>query len=83
MENVLKDNLYKSRTKPQLRPIEDRKTFWEEVDMVSCLFIWIRSYDKSILSPISVISIGHNIGQVLSTILKIEGFVDKKLLKSE
>ena len=40
MENVLKDNLYKSRTKPQLRPIEDRKTFWEEVDMVSCsLFI--------------------------------------------
>ena len=62
MENVLKDNLYKSRTKPQLRPIEDRKTFWEEVDMVSCsLFIWIRY-------PISLISIGHKIGQILSTL---------------
>ena len=34
LENVLKDTLFMSPEKPQLRTIEDRKTFWEAVDMV-------------------------------------------------
>jgi len=34
LENVLKDNSRKDPTKPNLRPIGDRKTFWEEVDLV-------------------------------------------------
>ena len=32
MENVLKGNLFKSQVKPKLRPIEDRKSFWEAID---------------------------------------------------
>lgn len=48
MENVLKGNLFKSQVKPKLRPIEDRKSFWEAIDYMnlkggkseekSCLF---------------------------------------------
>jgi len=37
MENLQKDAMYKAKEKPQLRPIQDRKKFWETVEeQVQC-----------------------------------------------